>query len=389
MDVGHNQVGPAFQIFPLLGPEQVIALVGQLAHKAAFLVCHQLFQGRGHRFPPLFRGPLPVKPFDHLGKALLGQVLGVLAQMAHGHEGKVHIFLPTAQQGGLVVPFLHPAGKVHDLCGQSFFPAPAPVPKLPGDEGGHQIQLPGEGFGPLFLGKGFFRQGPGFLLCQGQQAAAHRPGRHLVAQPGQDGPLGRHFAVHLFQAAQNGAVSRKQNQVVPPACQLHHQGFFRQLSEIVIGGKPEPQHPLMLRLAHFQKPGGGEVLAQQHAEHGGRIGVFGLFPGEIHPAPGAGAGNHQFPGPPMAAQGQNDLLPAGHEDLIHPAVRKLLLQLAAQAVDGDGVHGHILLILPEKIKSKAQRLWSSRKMRCSGVSESPACSWPRALAPYFVSSFSL
>ena len=137
------------------------------------------------------------------------------------------------------------------------------------------------------------------------------------------GRWGGHFAVHLFQAAQNGAVSRKQDQVVPPACQLHHQGFFRQLSKIVIGGKPEEQHPLMLRLAHFQKPGGGEVLAQQHAEHGGLVRVLPGDLGEMGPGVAGAGGEEQLHiacgGPQGQDHGQKDE-PQQHS--VRPAHRK-------------------------------------------------------------------
>ena len=81
------------------------------------------------------------------------------------------------------------------------------------------------------------------------------------------------------------------------------------------------------RLGNAQQPGTGQVLAQQHTEHGRLRGVFRVGRCQVQPG-GCGVGGDQqlFPALP-GAKLQNHRISCGLMDLIDPGIRCLFPDL--------------------------------------------------------------
>ena len=97
--------------------------------------------------------------------------------------------------------------------------------------------------------------------------------------------------------------------------------------QLVDGVEVEVKQALQLRLADGRKPGPLKFLPQQHAQHGRLLRVFQGDGGEVHPG-GVGPGGEQhlirrLPG----AERDEQLLPVGLVDFVHPGPQKACLQL--------------------------------------------------------------
>ena len=76
-------------------------------------------------------------------------------------------------------------------------------------------------------------------------------------------------------------------------------------------------------MGHGHQPGAGEMLAQQHTEHGRLRGVFRVGGGQMEPGRGR-IGIDQKLGPVFpATQVQDHRVPAGLVDLVHPGFAQL------------------------------------------------------------------
>ena len=62
---------------------------------------------------------------------------------------------------------------------------------------------------------------------------------------------------------------------------LQHQAALHPVPQLVQGLQPQVHHPLHGWLDQLQQAGAGQVLAQQHAEHGRRGGIVPEHPGQL------------------------------------------------------------------------------------------------------------
>ena len=98
---------------------------------------------------------------------------------------------------------------------------------------------------------------------------------------------------------------------------LQHQPAFHPVAQLVQGLQTKFYHPLQRRLSDFQNPSRGEVLAEQHTEHRGGIGVFTGQLSELGPGVAGIGGQQQLCVAPLGPESQEDLIPAGLIDLIN------------------------------------------------------------------------
>ena len=115
---------------------------------------------------------------------------------------------------------------------------------------------------------------------------------------------------------------------------LQHQGPFHPVAQLVEGLKAELGHPLQRNLLHGQKPRAGQVLAQEHTEHG-RLGrVIPHLLCQVQAGLAAAGIQVQTAAPP---QQQDHLVPGGLLDLLDAAAGDLGRQLLHYALQADGV----------------------------------------------------
>ena len=114
-----------------------------------------------------------------------------------------------------------------------------------------------------------------------------------------------------------GAV--QQDQIGLVADGLQHQFALHPVAQLVQRFKAQGGYPLQRGLDNLQQPGPGHVLAQQHTEHGGLLRVFQGQGGQVKAGVGR-VGGQQQPHVPRrrGAQGQDDLVPPGLVDFVHP-----------------------------------------------------------------------
>ena len=142
----------------------------------------------------------------------------------------------------------------------------------------------------------------------------------MVEEPRQHLPPLAHLHVHTAQTVDDPLLAVQKDQVGVPAHALKHQPPPPRLSQLVHDVQGEDHHPLQAGLVDGRQPSAGQVLAQEHTEHGRRGGVFPGQAGEVQPRlAGLGAQQQLF----ISPQGQDHLVPGGLLDL-----------LQAQAQDG-------------------------------------------------------
>ena len=145
---------------------------------------------------------------------------------------------------------------------------------------------------------------------------------------------------HPPEAVHNAAPLIQQVDVGGSAHQLRHQNPTHLVAHFVGTQEGQPHQPLHGGLLHGQKPSPGQVLAQQHTEHGGLIRVFRVGGGEMEPG-GRGIGGNQQPLPsPGAAQQQDDGVPGGLVNFLHSGVQDGVLQLLHHAGQKERVKCH-------------------------------------------------
>ena len=140
-------------------------------------------------------------------------------------------------------------------------------------------------------------------------------------------------------AGDDDVLRPHQNQIGHPAHHLADQPFFRRHAQLVQRCKAQLQQALVLRLGHAEDPAAGHLLAQQHTEHGRRLRIIKFFLGQVDSGGIAGAQKQ----PHIALrrpQVQDDAVPPGHGDLIHPRPRQTAVQLGGQPRNDQGIKRH-------------------------------------------------
>ena len=216
--------------------------------------------------------------------------------------------------------------------------APGKQGRLPAHQGGEPAQgvhqpvaehiRPGRCENPTIIRR---RQVHGVFLFHG--------GGEPVLQSRQGRP-GAFVQAHPAQAVQNPPLRRQQIQVAGSAHQLRHQLFLNRVAHFIGTGKGKFRHPLHRHLVHRRQAGSRKVLAQHHAEHGGLRRIFRGAGGEMEPGGGRVRGDQQlFPALPAPNQ-QQHRVPAGLENLFHPAAQAFLLHLRQNGGEKKRVKGH-------------------------------------------------
>ena len=285
---------------------------------------------------PLQLLPGLIKGVQHGGEGIPGRTLHGAAVLIDGDIGEI---------GGLAVPDKHPGGEAppvlpaHCLlphrkgcrqvlpvrCVPYMFPVPAACRgQLPAYQRGQPIetvQQPLGGVRPVGDGGQHVSE----VLRTGRQRVQLFLGRReVVEKAGEDLTLLAHLHVHTAQAVDDPLLTVQKDQVGVPAHALEHQPSPPRLPQLVHDIQGQDHHPLQARLIDGRQPAAGQMLAQEHTEHGRRGGVFPGQAGEVQPGlTGPGAQQQLL----ISPQGQDDLVPGGLLDLVHPKARQLGPQL--------------------------------------------------------------
>ena len=353
VEVGGDDVAPLPQPLPVPGGLQLPALVVQLAGGAVPGAGHRLHQVLALLLHPLGIFPVGIELVQHLAKGLHPPQLHSHAVLKDGQEGVV---------GGLALPENHIGRKVfllygvhkgvHPLqqAGASLLPqlaeADGGVPgglegQLPADEGGQAVK--GVQQPPVhrpLLGCGG-HQALQLPLLQGQRIALVLGHGRVVEQPGQQLPLaGGQVPLHPADAVGDAPLAVQENQVGRAAHQLQHQAALHPVPQLVQALQLKLHQPLHRGLDDVQNPGAGQVFAQKHTEHGGRVRVFPGNAGQLHPGV-VGAGRekqfHVLPAPPHR---HHNLVPDGLINLVNLAAQHGGLQLLRHGGEANRVQGH-------------------------------------------------
>ena len=146
----------------------------------------------------------------------------------------------------------------------------------------------------------------------------------MVEAPRQHLPPLAHFHIHPPEAVDDPVLPIQEDQIGIPAHALRYQLPLSRFPQLVHNIQGEDHRPLQSGLVDGGEPPAGEVLAQQHAEHGGRGRVLPDGGGEVDPGLAGPGAEEQFFVPP---QGKDHLVPGGLLDLLHPQAQKALPQL--------------------------------------------------------------
>ena len=88
------------------------------------------------------------------------------------------------------------------------------------------------------------------------------------------------------------------------------------VAQLVQSLQANDHNALQRRLGHIQNPSAGEMLAQQHTEHGRLVGIFPGKLGQLCSGMGGIGRYQQLHVAARGAQGEDDLIPAGLVDLV-------------------------------------------------------------------------
>ena len=123
------------------------------------------------------------------------------------------------------------------------------------------------------LRRGLRKQLQKLLPLRRQRRALVLRGRQVVKQSRQHLPLLRHLKIDAAQTVDDVSVRRAENQVRPPPHRFENQAEAALLAELVECLDLQLHHALELCLTQRRDAPAGEILAQQHAEHGRLAGV--------------------------------------------------------------------------------------------------------------------
>ena len=177
------------------------------------------------------------------------------------------------------------------------------------------------------------------ILLRRQRVALILTGRQAVVEPRQHLTLLGHLEVHPAQAVHDAALPIHQNEVGVAGHGLQDQAVVALLPQLV--HRPDGQcHPTLQRLLlQTQQPSPGQMLPQQHTEHGGLGGVVPQLLGQMQPGL-AGSGVEQQA--PPAPQQQDHLIPCRLLDLLNAGILYLGGGLTDHGLHTNGVQRHII-----------------------------------------------
>ena len=121
---------------------------------------------------------------------------------------------------------------------------------------------------------------------------------------------------------------------------LQHQAALHPVPQLVQGLQPQVHHPLHGWLDQLQQAGAGQVLAQQHAEHGGLVRVLPGDLGEMGPGVAGAGGEEQLHIACGGPQGQDHLVPAWLIDLVDFCPGEGVLQFMDHSAQAQRVQRH-------------------------------------------------
>ena len=155
------------------------------------------------------------------------------------------------------------------------------------------------------------RTGQRVLLVRRRGQAVEHPREHLP-------PVGGQVPVHPAQAVHDTSRTVQQNQVGPAAHALQNEPPLHLVPQLVHRLQPEIQKAFHGRLDDFQDTPAGQVLAQEHAEHGRRAGILPAQSGELGPGLVGTGREEQADISPVPPYGQHHFIPPGLIDLVDP-----------------------------------------------------------------------
>ena len=148
--------------------------------------------------------------------------------------------------------------------------------------------------------------------------------RLLIIQSRQGGTAGAFVQPDAPQAVQNPPVGAKQIEVAGAAHQLGHQLFLHRKAHFIGAVEGKCGCPLHGRLGDFRQLCPQKMLTQEHTEHGRLRRVLRRGRGQVQPGGGGIGGEEQllpaFPAPKMQNQG----VPAGLVNFVHPGAQAFL-----------------------------------------------------------------
>ena len=351
VEVGGDDVAQLPQALPVGGGGDLLPLILQLPGRPVPEIADGLVEAVGPEAHPLgvvTPGVEAVQQGREAGETLVFHVAAVLL---HRVEGEVPVLALFFQQHRLGILRQGLKG-FEDLSGQGFPPlqgqgaqlgvglAQEPVGQLPADQGREApVPLQQPLFQPLFPLQGGQSLGNGRQTV-GQRVPLVRHRRQMVEEARQHLPLVGHLKVNAAHTVEDVAVAAGQDQVGPPAHHLDDQVFFGLFAHLVGTLQGQVHQPLHGRLGHGGNAAAGEVLAQQHAEHG-RLGRILQGRGGQMEAGAPRRGREQQPSRAAGAPELEDhLIPDGHLNLVNAGAQQLGPQLRHGGGEKKSVKGH-------------------------------------------------
>ena len=333
VEVGGDEVPLDAELVPVLGGRVLLFLEGQLPPEA--VPCRR---GRPEEVRSPLAGPLLLFPgliegVQQGGKAGIGHTLRRPAVLAHGHAGKVQgLAVPEEADGGKALlpdPVLEVLQSPPQRAGAPHLEDPGVhIPhglegELPGHEGGEaEVLVQQERVQGLLRRRGSKAGGKARLRLL-QEGKPPCGGGGLVEKARQHLPRGGHVRVHPAEAVDDPALPVQQDQVGPAAHGLQHQRPPPRPAQLVGGVELNFHQPFQGRLGQARHPGPGEVLPEEHAEHGGLRRVVPENLRQLE-AGGARPGVQQQA---LSPEKEDHLVPGGLVHLVHPKAQKLGAQL--------------------------------------------------------------
>ena len=347
IEVRGQDVPQLAQALPVMGGSQLLFLVGDLAGCAVPCGGHRADQILSPLLDPLQVLPFLIKAVQQGGEGGEGGALHPALILLHREEGEVGGGpVPGEEAGGegaradSVQQALQPVQKPFTALGtQDIEPyihgSSGLEGQFPADQGGQAA----EGVQQPLVGLCLLRRGGqqglegGAVLGHGVQLGLGR--REAVEHPGEEGPLGAsrpQAGLHPADAVQDPPLLVQQDQVGAASDGLQHQPALHPVAQLVQRLQGQGDHALQRGLGHRQDACAGQVLAQEHTKHGGRIRIFPGQLGQLGPGV-AGIGGEQQPHISVGrgAQGQDHLVPAGLIDLVDFPAGDRLVQLMDQS----------------------------------------------------------
>ena len=145
--------------------------------------------------------------------------------------------------------------------------------------------------------------------------------------------------VHPLEGVDDAAVLGE-HQIGIAAHQLHGQHILHQVAHLVGAQKAQEHQPVPRLHLHGGEPPAGEVLAQQHAEAGRRLGILEGLLGQADAGGAAAGAEQQLEGVGAGAQGEQHLVPGGLENFVDLRVQQGIFQFAGGQGQQGGIQCH-------------------------------------------------